>query len=168
MTTRKANSTLLIVGEGQSEFAFLNHVKKLFSKRGDGKQIKIKNAQGGGAKHIIDWTLRQKLTADYDVVGVIFDTDTKCWNEKVKRDAEKNRIHLLMSVPCLEGMLLRVLGKSDQGDSKELKKRFSAFVKNDSTTPENYEEHFTREKLIRSKEPTIQQLLKLICEKKPE
>ena len=34
-----------------SEAAFLNHVKQLFSKRDDGLEIKIKNAQGKGAKH---------------------------------------------------------------------------------------------------------------------
>lgn len=162
MAIWKAKSTLLIVGEGQSEVAFLNHVKQLFSVRGNGKQIKIKNAQGGGAKHVIDWTLRQKLNADYDVVAVIFDTDTVCWNEKVQSNAKKNRIHLLTSEPCLEGMLLRVLGKSDKGDSKELKNRFSPFVNGDSTITENYGKHFTKKILMESKEETIQQLLKLI------
>ena len=162
MAIWKAKSTLLIVGEGQSEVAFLNHVKQLFSARGDGRQIKIKNAQGGGAKHVIDWTLSQKLNADYDIVAVIFDTDTICWTEKVKSDAKKNRIHLLTSEPCLEGMLLRALGKSDKGDSKELKNRFSPFVNGDSTVTENYAKYFTKKILMESKEKTIQQLLKLI------
>lgn len=162
MAIWKARSTLLIVGEGQSEVAFLNHLKQLFSARGDGKQIKIKNAQGGGAKHVIDWTLRQKLNADYDVVAVIFDTDTVCWNEKVANDAKKNHIHLLTSEPCLEGMLLRVLEKSDKGDSKELKKRFLPFVKDDSTVSENYKKYFTKKILMQSEEKTIKQLLKLI------
>lgn len=48
MSKWKAKETLLIVGEGYSEAAFLNHVKQLFSERVNGRQIKIKNAKGKG------------------------------------------------------------------------------------------------------------------------
>ena len=162
MSRWKAKETLLIVGEGYSEVAFLNHVKQLFSKRDDGRAIKIKNAQGKGAKHVIDWSIRQTFNAQYDVVAVVFDTDTSCWNSKVKTEALKHSIHLLASEPCFEAMLLRVLGKSDEGSAKKLKKRFSPFVNNDSTLSIHYEKIFTKKLLLETKEKSIQNLLKLI------
>lgn len=125
MSKWKAKETLLIVGEGYSEVAFLNHVKQLFSERVDGRQIKIKNAKGKGAKHVVDWTIRQTFNADYDRVAVVFDTDTTCWNSDVRKKSGNYSIELLTSEPCFEAMLLRVLGKPDGGDAKALKKRFA-------------------------------------------
>ncbi|OGT48818.1 MAG: hypothetical protein A3E82_08390 [Gammaproteobacteria bacterium RIFCSPHIGHO2_12_FULL_38_11] len=162
MSTWKAKETLLIVGEGYSEVAFLNHVKQLFSERVDGRQIKIKNAKGKGAKHVIDWTIRQTFNADYDRVAVVFDTDTTCWNSDVRKKAEKNSITLLASEPCFEAMLLRVLGKSDSGVASALKKRFALYVNNDSTVMENYGKFFPKKILMESTEKSIQNLLKLV------
>lgn len=162
MSKWKAKETLLIVGEGYGEVAFLNYVKQLFSERANGKQIKIKNAKGKGAKHVIDWTIRQTFNADYDRVAVVFDTDTTCWNSDVRKKAEKNSIALLASEPCFEAMLLRVLGKSDAGDAKALKKRFDPYINNDSTVMENYEKFFPKKTLLDSKEKSIQNLLKLV------
>ncbi len=162
MSTWKAKETLLIVGEGYSEVAFLNYVKQLFSQRNDGRQIKIKNAQGKGAKHVIDWTIRQTFNAQYDVVAVVFDTDTTCWNTKIQKEAEKRSIHLLTSEPCFEAMLLRVLGKSDHGHARELKKRFLPFVNDDPTVMTHYEKYFTKKLLLETKESSIKKLLQLL------
>lgn len=41
----KAQRTLLIVGEGRHEEAFLNHVKHLYVQRGCGLAVAIKNAR---------------------------------------------------------------------------------------------------------------------------
>jgi len=162
MSKWKAKETLLIVGEGYSEVAFLNHVKQLFSERVDGRQIKIKNAKGKGAKHVVDWTIRQTFNADYDRVAVVFDTDTTCWNSDVRKKAGNYSIELLTSESCFEAMLLRVLGKPDGGDAKTLKKRFDLYVNNDSTITENYEKFFPKKTLSDSTEKSIQELLKLI------
>lgn len=158
----KARETLLIVGEGFSEAAFLNHVKQLFSTRGNGRQIKIQNAKGKGAKHVIEWTIQQARNTQYDTVAVVFDTDTSCWSAKIRKKADKYKINLLTSEPCFEAMLLRVLGKPDHGDSKALKKRFLPYVNNDSTVTTNYEKLFTKDLLQAATEKSIQKLLELI------
>ena len=49
MAIWKAQRTLLIVGEGRHEEAFLNHVKQLYAPRGCGLSVTIKNARGKGA-----------------------------------------------------------------------------------------------------------------------
>ena len=63
--------TLLIVGEGNSEVAFLKHIKNIFCARGNGQQITIKNAHGKGAQHVIEWTIRQINIANYDQTAVL-------------------------------------------------------------------------------------------------
>ena len=50
MAIWKAQKTLLIVGEGRHEEAFLNHVKLRYAPRGCGLAVTIKNARGKGAE----------------------------------------------------------------------------------------------------------------------
>jgi hypothetical protein len=162
MTIWKAQRTLLIVGEGFDEVAFLNHTKKLYVSRGCGLSVTIKNARGKGARHVIEWTGRQIANADYDVVATLLDTDTD-WSPTVASQAKRKRIQVLKSEPCFEAMMLRLLGEAPMNDAKELKKQFAPFVNNDALNPENYMTHFNREYLQagRTFEPTIDTLLKL-------
>jgi len=48
---RKTYRTLLLVGEGATEVAFLKHVKSLFVPRDAGLKVTIKDAHGKGANH---------------------------------------------------------------------------------------------------------------------
>lgn len=159
----KAQRTLLIVGEGADEVAFLNHVKQLYVPRGCGLTVKIKNAQGKGAKHVIEWTGRQIANVAYDAVATLLDTDTD-WSPAVEKIAKKNRIQVLTSEPCFEALMLRVLGESPKGNAHALKKQFAPFVNNDATQRENYAMHFSPEcvQAGRLHEQAIDALLKLI------
>lgn len=164
--TRKAivqKRTLLLVGEGFDERAFLNHLKEKLTLRGAGLVVTIKNAKGKGAKHVIEWTIRQAAIAQYDVVGALFDTDTD-WTPAVEKLAKQNKICLLKSEPCFEAMMLRIQGVTPELDSKKLKKQFADFVNNDATRCENYAEHFSPDILSAKshKEPTIEMLLNLL------
>ena len=155
--------TLLIVGEGLDEEAFLKYLSSKLVTRGAGLKVTIKNAKGKGAKHVIDWTIRQAGIAHYDSVAALFDTDTD-WTQAVKQQAKKHKILLLTSDPCFEAMLLRMLGITPEVDAKKLKKQFAPFVNNGSTIKENYAEHFSPEQLKAKQqlEPTIELLLNLL------
>ena len=163
MAIWKAERTLLIVGEGADEVAFLTHVKQLFITRGCGLSVKIKNAQGGGAKHVVEWTVRQKANADYDAVAVLVDTDTD-WSDTVVNIASKNDIHLLRSEPCFEVLVMRVLGKDPNITASNAKSMFAPHVNNDATKSENYSRKFSKDRLLESRVrvPTIDQLLNLL------
>lgn len=163
MAIWKAQRTLLIVGEGADEVAFLSHVKQLYVQRGCGLSVKIKNAQGKGAKHVIEWTARQMAIADYDVVAALLDTDTD-WSPAVEKLAKKKKIQVLPSEPCFEALMLRVLAENPNSNTPALKKQFAPFVNNDATESQNYAIHFSPERLQsgRSHELTIDALLKLI------
>lgn len=162
MAIWKAQRTLLIVGEGFDEVAFLTHIKRLYVSRGCGLSVTIKNARGKGARHVIEWAGRQMVSADFDVTAVLLDTDTD-WSSVVESRAKKKRIQVLKSEPCFEAMMLRLLGETPVNDAKELKKQFAPFVNNDALNPENYMTHFDRERLQigRTHEPVINTLLKL-------
>lgn len=159
----KAQRTLLIVGEGADEVAFLNHVKQLYAPRGCGLAVTIKNAQGKSAKHVIEWTDRQMAVADYDVAAALLDTDTD-WSPEVAKLAKKKRILVLTSEPCFEALMLRVLGANPNGNAQTLKKQFAPFVDYDATQRENYTMNFSSERLQagRLHEPAIDALLKLV------
>lgn len=143
--------------------AFLTHVKGLFISRGCGLAVKIKNAQGKGAKHVVEWTVRQKAIAAYDTVAVLVDTDTD-WSDSVDRLARKKKIRLLLSEPCFEALMMRILKEDQSGDALTLKKRFAPFVNDDATQSENYKKYFSRERLLESCShvPTIDSLLSLL------
>ncbi len=163
MGTWTARRTLLIVGEGDDEVAFLRHVKQLYVSRGCGLMVTIKNAHGKGAQHVIKWTARQTANAAYDSVAVLLDTDTD-WSTTVTNLARTKRIQILRSDPCFEALMLRLLGETPIGNAKTLKRKFAPFVNDDSTQPHHYAAYFDTVCLEtgRLREPTIDALLKLM------
>jgi hypothetical protein len=163
MAIWKAQRTMLIVGEGRHEEAFLNHLKQLYVPRHCGLTLTIKNARGKGALHVIEWTVGQIANADYDTVAVLLDTDTG-WDAKSEKLARRKKIQVLKSEPCFEAMMLRLIGKPTIGNAHALKKQFAPFVKNDATQREHYAQNFGSDCLNagRGKEPAIDELLKLL------
>ena len=98
---------MLLVGEGDAEVVFMQHLKALYVQRGSGVAVTIKNARGKGASHVVDFARRQSINAAYDVVAALLDTDTD-WNDKTRAAARKARVHTVRSEPCLEAVLLCV------------------------------------------------------------
>lgn len=154
--------TLLIVGEGADEKAFLSYLKEQLVPRGTGLMVTIKNAKGKGAKGVLDYTIRQSRIAEYVTVAALLDTDTD-WSDALKKQAKSHKVLLLKSEPCFEAMLLRLLGKTPELDSKKLKAQFAPYVNNEATNSKQYAKYFNLEKLVAMQhtEPTIEQLLSL-------
>lgn len=162
MAVWKAQRTLLIVGEGYHEVAFLTHVKQLYVQRGCGLAVTIKNARGKGAMHVIDCAIKQSANAAYDTVAAMLDTDTD-WSADVKRQAKEKGILVMASESCFDEVMLRLLGQSTKGNAKALKKRLAPYVKDDATISQNYAKHFGKDCLEagRGKESTVDDLLRL-------
>ena len=158
----KAHKTLLIVGEGYDEVAFLNHLKQFPGVCGRGVEITIRNARGKGAAGVIDCAIKLSANADYDQVAALLDTDTD-WTSAVAKLAKRKLIQVLTSDPCLEALLLRVIGEKP-GQARDLKKQFDPYVRNDGTRREDYVEYFGLPVLqaARQNEPTIDDLLTLL------
>jgi hypothetical protein len=160
---RLQKSTLLLVGEGYDEEAFLKYLKSELIGRDANLEIKIKNARGKGAKHVIEWTIRQAKNADFDAVGVLLDTDTD-WTLTVKKQAKKEKIIILASDPCFEAMLLRLIDVTPEIETKKLKKQFAGYVNDAANVSKNYAKHFNPVVLKnkRDMEIAIDQLLTLL------
>lgn len=104
---RQVARTVLVVGEGDAEVLFLQHLKGLYVQRGSGVMVTIKNARGKGAAHVVDFAVRQSRNAAYDLVAALLDTDAD-WNDRTRALARRGRIHVSPSQPCLEAMLLDI------------------------------------------------------------
>lgn len=163
MRVWKAQRTLLIVGEGAVDEALLLHAKKLYISRGCGLSVKIKNAGGKGASHVINWTIRQMANADYDGVAVLLDTDVD-WTPAVEKRARQKKIRVMKSKPCVDAVLLRLIGQSIAGDSHALKKRLAPYLNHAPTDPAQFATHFGDAVLRanRKKEAVIDALLELL------
>ncbi|RDU97276.1 RloB domain-containing protein [Trinickia dinghuensis] len=160
---REEYETLLLVGEGETEVAFLSHIKALYVERGCGLAVKVICARGKGAAHVVDVAIRQRLNAAYDTVAVLLDTDTD-WGPAVAKRANEHRIQVLRSEPMFEAMMLRVHRQSAEGRADELKRRFAPLVNGDGLDPRNYSTNFGDDilQMARQRELTLDHLLRLL------
>lgn len=125
---REVARTVLVVGEGDAEVVFLQHLKALYVQRGSGIVVTIKNARGKGAAHVVDFAARQSRNAAYDLVVAVLDTDAD-WNDRTRAAARKSRVHVAPCEPCLEAVLLGihqapVLGRSTAQLKQDFEARF--------------------------------------------
>ncbi|MBB3213824.1 hypothetical protein FHW67_003125 [Herbaspirillum sp. Sphag1AN] len=134
------HKTLLLVGEGIHDEAFLTHVKRHKAPRGCGLIVTIRNANGKGALHVVDYTIRQKQNAQFDQVAAMVDTDTD-YSDRVLALAKRHRITLISAAPCFEALLLRTIDQK-LGETKQLKKQLSPFVNDKPGEASSYEKHF--------------------------
>ncbi|QQZ29003.1 RloB domain-containing protein [Thiothrix subterranea] len=117
---RKANRTILIMGEGATEKAFLKHLKNLYGQRGSGLAITIRSATGGSPEAIVRYTENIIKNHAYDRVAILMDTDVE-WSKEARERAKKWNITLIGATPCIEGLLLRILGHTPPHRSEECK-----------------------------------------------
>lgn len=157
---RSARHTVLLVGEGKTECAFLEHIKSLYIFRGCGVSAKIRNAHGKGPDHVVDYAVRQCCNADYDRVVALLDTDLPM-SSAARRRARSKKIEIIGSTPCIEGLLLKILGEYVPGVSAECKARCGSVLPARLTLADDYRANFPKELLDeqRSKIPELGSLL---------
>ena len=156
--------TVLLVGEGDAEVAFIEHLKALYITRGCGLAVTIKNARGKGALHVVDVAVRQSRNAAFDVRAVLLDTDTG-WNDKTQSIARKAKVQVVPCHPCLEAMLLALHGETAQGKSSaHHKQTFANRFGTQAHDASVYARHFSFELLekARSGSPELERLLALL------
>jgi len=144
---RQAVKTLLLVGEGDSEEAFLRYLKAIYVSRNSGIAVTIKNAHGKGAGHVIGVATRAAHSAAFDKKVALLDTDQD-WNARTQEQAKKAKVIVLASEPCLEASLLRIHQRPVEGlTSEHLKREFRRTFGNPATDPSVYGTHFDRPRL---------------------
>lgn len=111
MKSWSARKTLLIVGEGYDEVAFLNHLKQFPGVCGQGVEITIRNARGKGAAGVVDCAIKRQANAAYDKVAVLLDTDTTDWTAKVEKLARQKRCRCCRQSPAWKQCCSECSGK---------------------------------------------------------
>lgn len=157
---RQAKKTVLFIGEGITEQAFLDYLKSIYISRGCGLSVKVQAANGGSPACILDYAIKQTRNRAYDRVAVLLDTD-KEWGQKVKQDAKKNKIELIGSAPCIEGLILQLLKQPVPYASDDCKKHGQKLFKGKLTQKESYAEHLPMEYLadIKAEFPVLERIL---------
>lgn len=143
---RAARHTILLVGEGTTDSAFLKYIKSLYISRGSGVSATVRNARGKGPDHVVDYAIRQCRNAAYDRVVALLDTDLEM-SAAVRRRARSKRIQIIKAEPCLEGLLLKILGEHVPATSADCKARVGNTLPARLTTPENYQVYFSKDSL---------------------
>jgi hypothetical protein len=151
---RKPNQTVLAVGEGETEQAFLKFLKLLYNKRDNGISIKIKYSGGGGPECVIDHTIKMN-PENYDRTFVLIDNDKPCSPKHIKK-AKMFKLNIIWCDPCVEGLFLKILGtkiNTNIHNSAHYKKLFEDIYLNsdDKLIPEKYNQLFPYDLLEKSR-----------------
>lgn len=154
-------TTLIIVGEGACEKAFLGHLKQLFSNNTNQK-VKVDSADGGSPYDIVNTTVKKTRHIAYDKKYILIDSDIVI-DEKTKKLAKENNIQIIESMPlCLEGMLLNVLGQKVPLTSVQCKNILHPQLSGAPTDKDSYGTLFTKNVLENSSVSSINELVDIM------
>ncbi|SON51557.1 conserved protein of unknown function [Vibrio tapetis subsp. tapetis] len=163
---RKANiASLIVVGEGIHDRAFLNHMKDNYDGRKTGQVVKIESSDGGSPRNIL-MSAKKSQEAAYDKRYVLMDSDVAIQQQDWAY-AEKHKIEVILSTPvCLEGMLLDVLGVKPGTCGDSCKTKLKPFLGGCPTQKTSYQKSFSKEVLDTTEKDAIVSLRELISNQK--
>lgn len=138
-------TTLLVVGEGSDDKAFIDHLKNLLVHRGHGRKVTVKAGDGGSPGNVITHASRAYKAEDYNYRYFVLDADIPPTAADIKNAKAAGYQIILWQPQCLEGALLDVLGERVQPHetSQALKQRLHPRLAAHHTKPEAYASLFT-------------------------
>ncbi|EKE69145.1 hypothetical protein B3C1_15889 [Gallaecimonas xiamenensis 3-C-1] len=139
---RFIKETLLLVGEGFSEKAFLSLLKTYFS-NGNYK-ISVVTAKGKGPSNVIDHAISTKRHNGHNYCLALLDTDLP-WPKSKVQNAEKEGVTLVPSTPCLEGLILKIMNRRVPTTNNECKDVVHPLLKGAPCDRESYERLLSKE-----------------------
>lgn len=151
---RNTKTTVLIVGEGAKDKAFLCHLKNIYVSREDDIAVKVEKGSGGSPACVVEKAIDVSNNKAYDRRIVIVDADIKLIikSDLRKRMNEKPPIRIIRIPPCMEGLLLEILAPPNfsrhKASSSFCKTAFASYIPVEKQTDEfAYSYLFPREKL---------------------
>lgn len=136
--------TLLVVVEGDTEMAFLAHLRSIYAPRNCGHTVRVKNAHGKGPGNVIAKAVREQ--GQFDCRVAMYDADIPL-SDADRRAANAAKLPLLSSQPAIEGLLLSILGRVVPSRTDECKRAFEGVFRGDKLDAEAYQHLFTRDVL---------------------
>jgi len=168
---RRTKTTILIVGEGPTEKAFLQYLKDMFITREMDIAVKVECGSGGSPKSVVEKAVRLKGSRAYDKCFVLVDADLLFEHdgELERRMHKKPHVEMLNATSCIEGLLLAILDPdfSQQGTTSDESKRIfetKHLPEDKKTDKRSYERIFSRQVIEerRSEVPELDAILKAI------
>ena len=122
---RSIRRTILIVAEGEREFAVAEHLRSIALTLGRGHSLTVVNAQQRGASNAVETAVSLFRNMAFDVAVVMVDATSEI-TAAIRAKARTRKVTLLESAPCLEAWLLQVHGHSYDATFKGNRARFKA------------------------------------------
>ena len=156
------HSSLLVVGEGIHDRAFLNHMKDCYDGRETGQVVKIQSSDGGSPRNIL-MSAKKSTEVAYDKRYVLMDADVMIPQQDWAY-AKKNKLEVILSTPvCLEGMLLEVLGIKAQSCGDSCKAKLKPYLGGCPTKKTSYQKPFPKAVLDKTTKAPLIALRKLMA-----
>ncbi|MFH1441957.1 MAG: RloB domain-containing protein [Candidatus Omnitrophota bacterium] len=137
---RRTKKTVLIVGEGPTEKAFLQYLKDMYITREMDIAVKVECGSGGSPRNVVEKAVRLKGSRAYDKCFVLVDADLPFEpdRELERRMRKKPHIEMLCATPCIEGLMLAILKHpkflQTKTSSDDCKRIFDEYVPRDKKT----------------------------------
>ncbi len=159
-------TTLIVVGEGQHDKAFLKHMQGIYDGRETGQKVTIDFSSGGSPHDIIKDSIKKVGHIGYDKKYIVMDSDVAI-NSKDLKKAKEGKFTILQSEPiCLEGMLLDVLQQKIPNTAQQCKKILHPQLSGQPTEVKSYSPLFDKPVLDVTNKQTIVTLRELLQNKK--
>lgn len=169
-THRQASkTTLLIVGEGPDDQAFIKHMSQQFRADNHGLKATIEKQSGGSPGNIITNAARKYGHLPFDQRFFVLDSDVKVSQQDYDK-ARKNGYRIILWHPvCLEGALLDVLNETvdDNEAAVSLKKRLHPLLDGPHTESRAYRQRFTKAVLEQATNDSVATVRKALVEASP-
>ncbi|MDR5874312.1 hypothetical protein [Vreelandella gomseomensis] len=150
-TTRKrprqvSQTTLLIVGEGADDQAFIKHMHQQLRSPQSCIKPRIEKQSGGSPGNIIDNAARKYDSQDFDRRFIVLDADVPLTQQQRDKARKQGFRLILWSPTCLEGALLETLDErvNDHETAQQLKDRLHPRLAAHHTEPAAYAGLFPR------------------------
>lgn len=123
---RHTRRTVLICCEGKADRAFLLHLRGLYcAGRDNPPNVTPKQAGGKGGNNVVATLVGSSKNAAYDALVALVDADVPPQGKALK-DVERYKVIVVTVSPCLEGLLLKLLGQAVPVLSADCKSRLKA------------------------------------------
>ena len=161
--TRSVNkTTLLVMGEGEHDKAFLSHMKGVYHERRSGSKITLDFSSGGSPHDIIKDTVKKSRHVGYGQKFILMDSDVPVKQQDIKA-AKNSGITILYSEPlCLEGMLLSILAQSIPHTAQKCKGVLHPQLSDNPAVARSYNLLFSKPVLDKTDHATIVTLRTLL------
>ena len=125
---RRQRKTLLVMGEGDCEAAFLQYLRNIYCSDNEGVNVTIRNAQGGGPASIVAQVVRHTRLASYDKKIALLDTDL-IWSDDLKKNCKGLRHSYGRIYPLPGGVTTEGIKKTSPNELKGMQETFAVVYK---------------------------------------